>query len=101
MRVGSRVTIVVSNGIGTISLDDYVGQEADFAEGELADLELDVSIVTREVSDPSEDGIVLAQAPSPGSRLSPGDRVTLTVGEYTKPEETTTTTDTTTTDAAP
>ena len=86
-REGSRVTIVVSNGIGTISLDDYVGQEADFAEGDLEGLDLDVSIVFRDVTDSSEDGIVLAQAPSAGTALSPGDRVTLTVGEFTKPEE--------------
>jgi len=40
----------------------------------------------------TEDGIVLAQAPSGGTNLSPGDRVTLTVGDFTAPDTTTDTT---------
>jgi len=102
-RPGTEVTIVVSSGIGTLELDDYVGQEADFAENQLSGDGLEVSIIERDVDDESEDGIVLAQAPSPGSRLSPGQRVTLTVGVFVEPEEETTTTTTTTdtTDQAP
>lgn len=84
-RVGAVVRFTYSSGVGTISLEDYVGQKSSYAERRLTNDGLGVSIVEREVSDESEDGIVLAQAPSPGSNLSPGDRVTLTVGAFTAP----------------
>jgi len=106
-RANTEVTIVVSSGVGTLSLDDFVGQEADFAADRLNGAGLEVSIIEREVTEASEDGVVLAQAPPPGTRLSPGDRVTLTVGVFVEPEETTTTdttndtTDTTTTTTDP
>lgn len=95
-EVGSEVTITYSSGVGTITLGDYVGQKLTYAQSRLAGQGLTVSTVKKDVTDSSDDGIVLAQAPSPGSKLSPGDRVTLTVGKYTAPPATTTT-DTTTT----
>ncbi|HET6831809.1 MAG TPA: PASTA domain-containing protein [Solirubrobacterales bacterium] len=97
-EVGSEVTITYSSGVGTITLSDYVGQKLTYAQRKLAAEGLSVSVVKRDTTDSSEDGIVLAQAPSAGTNMSPGERVTLTVGEFTEPESTTTdTTDTTTT----
>jgi serine/threonine-protein kinase len=84
-KVGSVVSITYSNGVGTVTLDDYVGQKASYAQRKLANDGLAVVVVERDTSDESEDGIVLAMAPSPGSNLSPGDRVTLTVGKFTAP----------------
>jgi serine/threonine-protein kinase len=96
VAVGSEVTITYSSGVGTITLADYVGQKLTYAQRKLAADGLSVSVVKRETTDSSEDGIVLAQAPSGGTNLSPGDRVTLTVGELTQSDNTTTdTTDTT------
>ena len=95
-ELGSRVTIVYSSGVGTINLDNYVGRDADAAEADLEGLELNVSIIEETVDDESQDGIVLDQAPSVNTRLSPGDRVTLTVGVFVEPVEEQTTTDTTT-----
>ena len=94
-EVGSTVTIVYSSGVGTINLDNYVGQDADSAEAELEGLELNVTIIEDTVDDESQDGIVLDQAPTVNTKLSPGDRVTLTVGVFVEPppEEETTTTD--------
>ena len=92
-EVGSTVTIVYSSGVGTINLDNYVGQDADSAEAELEGLELNVTIIEDTVDDESQDGIVLDQAPTVNTKLSPGDRVTLTVGVFVEPppeEETTT-----------
>lgn len=83
--VGAVVRITYSNGVGTLTLDDYVGQKASYAERRLTNDGLEVSLIEREVTDESEDGIVLEQAPSAGSNLSPGDRVTLTVGAFTAP----------------
>ena len=88
VEVGAEVTIIYSSGIGTISLDDYVGQKLTYAQRKLAAAGLSVSVVKRETSDSAEDGIVLAQAPSGGTKLSPGDRVTLTVGDFTAPPDT-------------
>jgi serine/threonine-protein kinase len=82
---GSTVTIVYSNGRGSIALADYVGQKQSFAERELEKQGLDVLVRFETVDSESDDGIVLSQSPSPGSRLSPGDRVMLVVGEYSPP----------------
>ena len=97
-EVGSRVTIVYSSGEGTITLGNYVGQDADSAENELRGLGLDVVLIEDTVDDESQDGIVLDQAPSVNTKLSPDDQVTLTVGVFEEPveEEETTTTDETT-----
>jgi len=99
-EVGSEVTIIYSSGVGTITLGDYVGQKLSYAQRKLAAQGLSVSIVERETSDSAEDGIVLAQAPSGGTNLSPGDRVTLTVGDFQAPTDTTTTDTTDTTGGA-
>ncbi len=61
-------------------------------------------MITQDVTESSQDGVVLSQAPGSGAKLSPGDRVTLTVGEFVEPEpepdpptnSTTSTTDSTT-----
>ena len=100
-EVGSEVTIIYSSGVGTITLGDYVGQKLSYAQRKLAAQGLSVSVVERETSDSAEDGIVLAQAPSGGTNLSPGDRVTLTVGDFQAPTDTTTDTTDTTGGASP
>lgn len=94
VEVGSEVTITYSSGVGTITLGDYVGQKLAYAQRKLAAEGLSVSVDERETADPSEDGIVLEQAPTAGTNMSPGDRVRLVVGELVEPDGTTT--DTTT-----
>ena len=93
VEVGTEVTITYSSGVGTITLDDYVGQKLTYAQRKLAAAGLSVSVDQRETTDSSDDGIVLEQAPTAGTNLSPGDRVRLVVGEFTEPpttDETTT-----------
>ena len=82
---GATVTIVYSNGAGTIVLDDYVGQKQSYAERKLAKQDLDVVVRMQSVDNESDDGIVLSQSPAGGSRVSPGTRVSLVVGEFTPP----------------
>ena len=96
-RAGSVVRITYSNGVGTITLDDFVGQKLTYAQRKLENAGLSVVAVKSEVTDASQDGIVLDEAPSPGTRLSPGDRVTLTVGDFTAPPSEPPSTSTTTT----
>ena len=82
---GSVVSIVYSSGVGTVTLGDYIGQKLTSAQGRLEGQGLNVDVIERDVTDSSQDGVVLEQAPSPGSQLSPGDTVTLTVGSFTEP----------------
>ncbi len=98
---GSVVNITYSSGVGTISLPDVIGQKLTSAQSRLEGQGLDVDVIERDVTDSSQDGVVLDQAPSPGSRLSPGDTVTLTVGSFTEPDDGGETTTTTTTDEEP
>jgi len=82
---GSTVTIIYSNGAGTVVVDDYVGFKQGYAERQLAKQDLDAVVRFETVDNESDDGIVLSQSPPPGSRLSPGDRVSLVVGEFFPP----------------
>ena len=97
-----QVTIVVSSGAGSVIVPDVVGQSEDSARSSLASRGLSVDVVEQETEDRSDDGRVLQQAPTPGSRVRSGDQVTIVVGVFVEPEEPTTTTtstipDTTTT----
>ncbi len=100
---GDQVTIIVSTGAGSVTVPSVEGQSEDAASRLLQSRGLSVEVVARETDDPDEDGRVLDQAPSAGSRLRQGDFVTIYVGELvevkpepptttTTPEETTTTT---------
>jgi len=82
---GEAVTIFYSTGAGTIVLDDFVGQTGKFAARELGAQGLEVVIREAAVEDKAQNKIVLSQAPSPGARLSPGNRVTITVGVFEEP----------------
>ena len=96
VEVGTEVVITYSSGVGTVTVEDFVGQKLTYAQRRLAAAGLEVSVIKQDVSQSSQDGIVISQAPPAGSNRSPGDRVTLTVGEFTEPDNTTTdTTDTT------
>jgi eukaryotic-like serine/threonine-protein kinase len=84
---GEVVRIVYSTGAGSIVLDDLVGQRLSFAERRLANQGMRVTVRERTVSDRADDGIVLEQLPSGGTRASPGDRVSLVVGVLEEEEE--------------
>lgn len=84
---GSVVNIVYSSGVGTITLGDFIGQRLSTAQSRIEGQGLDADVIERDVTDSSQDGVVLDQAPSPGSRLSPGDTVTLTVGVFVEPDD--------------
>ncbi len=96
--VGSTVTLQVSTGpqlatVPSVTQDDQVTatqllQQAGFA----------VSVVPQDVTDPTQDKLVLAQDPPSGKKLQQGTTVTITVGHLVTapPAQTTTTTSTTT-----
>ena len=94
---GDTVTLIVSTGAGTVIVPNVIGQPEDNAIGNLTGRGLDVDIVRQDVTDASDDGRVLDQAPLEGTRLRVGDDVTIFIGELVEEEEpTTTTTDETT-----
>jgi serine/threonine-protein kinase len=96
---GSTVTLNVSKGPQTVPVPSVTGNDVTTARQRLQQAGLSVSVINQDVTDPTQDGLVLAQAPS-GGRLKQGSTVTITVGKLvtvTQPTTTTTTTPTTTT----
>jgi eukaryotic-like serine/threonine-protein kinase len=84
---GGEVTIVVSTGAGSVIVPDVEGLNEDGAINTLESRGLDVNVREEPVSDPSEDGRVLDQAPEPGARVRQGDDVTIVVGVLEEEEE--------------
>jgi beta-lactam-binding protein with PASTA domain len=85
---GSRVTIVVSTGAGSVVVPDVVGQPETTARSTLLSRGVtNLRIVERPTEEESEDGIVIDQAPGPGTRILSTDQVTIFVGEFVPPPE--------------
>jgi eukaryotic-like serine/threonine-protein kinase len=72
------------------------GESASTAASQLKAAGFNVVQKVRTVTNQNNDGIVLNQSPSPGTRVPKGSTVTITVGHYTPPTTTTPTTSTTT-----
>jgi eukaryotic-like serine/threonine-protein kinase len=90
----TAVTIVVSTGAGTAVVPNVVGESQDEAKTDLQAAGLSVRIVKRTTTDENEDGTVLDQSPSAGTRLRRGEFVTIFVGKFKPPPTTSTTTTT-------
>jgi serine/threonine-protein kinase len=93
----TRVTVVVSNGAGTAIVPNVVGESQEAAKADLRTNGLSARVAKRITSDPGEDGQVLDQSPSAGTRLRRGEPVTIFVGKFKEPPTTTTPSSTTTT----
>ena len=93
---GDSVTIVVSSGVGTVSVPNVVGESKDAAIADLHTAGLSARVVPQTTDDPNSDGLVVSQAPQGGARLPRGEAVTISVGKFQEPTTTTTTTTTTT-----
>jgi eukaryotic-like serine/threonine-protein kinase len=91
---GDRVTIVASNGAGTVIVPSVIGQPKDTAADILRSRGLSVQVVEQDTENESDDKKVLDQAPTSGTRARRGDLVTIYVGNFVPPPETTTTTTT-------
>jgi eukaryotic-like serine/threonine-protein kinase len=91
----TAVTIVISNGPAPAVVPNVVGESLVASKGDLRAAGLSVRVVKRTTTDPNEDGQVVEQSPSAGTRLSPGEPVTIFVGKFKPPPTTPTTTTTT------
>jgi serine/threonine-protein kinase len=76
---GQRVTVVVSSGVAQFALPNVVGLDQDTAQSTLQDKGL-VPVIQEQTSDQPE-GNVIQQDPLAGTKVSAGDRVTLTVSK--------------------
>jgi beta-lactam-binding protein with PASTA domain len=83
VSVGSTVTLSVSKGPQTAQVPDVTGSNQADAEALLADAGYRTDTREQPVTDPSEDGLVLAQSPQGGEIRKNGTLVTLTVGALT------------------
>jgi beta-lactam-binding protein with PASTA domain len=98
---GSTVTLTVSKGPDTVQVPTVTGNDVDTARQRLDQAGLTVSVLQQDVTDPTQDGLVLAQSPTQG-KVQQGSTVTITVGHLvTGPTQTTTTQATTTTTTPP
>jgi beta-lactam-binding protein with PASTA domain len=79
VRKGAAVRVEVSAGTQTIDLPDVTGMDEESARSQLEDAGFQVRIVEQPTSDPSADGVVLTERPTPGSAPR-GSVVILTVG---------------------
>jgi eukaryotic-like serine/threonine-protein kinase len=93
---GSIVTLTVSKGPKTSPVPDVTSYDAGLAQQTLQASGFRAHITYQDTTDPSQDGVVLAQTPGGGEQAAPKTVVELTVGRLpggtTTPAGTTTTT---------
>jgi eukaryotic-like serine/threonine-protein kinase len=82
---GSTVTITISTGPELTTVPDVIGEDVATARAMIRDAGLRPSTVFQDVTDPSEDGMVLDQDPSGGTEVEPGSTVTILVGRFVEP----------------
>ena len=81
LQRNSTVILTVSSGREITEVPDVVGLSLDEASSQLSDAGLEISETVEEEESSAEDaGRVTRQDPAPGSQLSRGSRVTVTVG---------------------
>jgi serine/threonine-protein kinase len=94
--VGSTVTVSVSTGPQMATVPSVLRDDQQTATQLLQQAGFSVSVVQQDVTDPTQDGIVLAQTPEAGKKFTQGTTVIITVGHLvTAPPAGTTTTTTT------
>jgi serine/threonine-protein kinase len=76
----STVTITVSTGKPQVTVPDVVGVKESKANSALSKAGLTPVRQEREVTDPTQDGVVIEQRPGSGSQVDKGSQVTIVVG---------------------
>jgi serine/threonine-protein kinase len=82
---GSTVHLTVSKGPKTVTVPDTTGYSQSDAISALKSAGFTVSVTKQNVTDPSQDGLVIDQSPAGGTQEPKGTLVTITVGNYTGP----------------
>ncbi len=87
---GATITLQVSEGPETSTVQDVTSQAEGQARRALERQGFRVQVVPQDTEDPTLDGIVISQDPPGGTELEPGETITLVVGEFLEippPEE--------------
>jgi serine/threonine-protein kinase len=77
---GSTVTITVSKGKPQVTVPDVVGMKEGKANSALSRAGLTPVREEREVTDPTQDGVVIEERPGSGSQVDKGTQVVIVVG---------------------
>ena len=85
---GSAVQILVDRAPKTATIPNVVGYSHGGADSKLANAGFDAVYVTKTVSSPTQNGIVLSQSPGAGTKAKEGSNVQLTIGRYKAPKPT-------------
>ncbi len=80
-KIGSNVAIVVAQAPQRVPVPNVVGQSEEQATATLTGQGFTSTIVTRTVTDPTKNGIVVQQSPAAGAKAAKGASVTLAVGK--------------------
>jgi beta-lactam-binding protein with PASTA domain len=80
VRKGTRVRLSVSTGPARLSVPDVMGLDEASARRELERARFQVQVTDESVTDLAQDGMVLRQFPTAGSRAEDGAVVTIVVG---------------------
>jgi serine/threonine-protein kinase len=79
---GTTITLDVSKGPKTTGVPDVTSQQQADAINTLRASGFNVRVVAQDTTDPTQDGIVLAQNPQGGTQAKPGQTVTIVVGRF-------------------
>lgn len=87
LQKGTEVIITVSTGAGSVVVPNVEGQPRDTAVSTLQGRGVtNIKVIEQETDDQTEDDRVTSQAPSGGTRIRQGDRVTIFVAVFVEPE---------------
>jgi eukaryotic-like serine/threonine-protein kinase len=100
LKPGSKVTIVVAQAPKGVTVPSLLGESEGEALSTLKSLGLGSKVVSRTVTDPAKEGLVVHQDPGAGAKLEKGEVVTLAIGKVVASQTPTSTSTTPTPPAA-
>jgi beta-lactam-binding protein with PASTA domain len=89
VEVGSEVTITVSTGVEEVAVPSVIGDTQQAGRATLRAEGLKVDVSKENVTDPDDDGVIIEQTPSGGTRVPLGTTVSIVIGHLiveTSPE---------------
>src|SRR6266576_3105808 len=82
---GATITLSVSKGPKQSTVPDVTGEDETSAKDELKAAGFKVQVQHQDVTDPSQNGIVISQTPDGGTQADHGSTVTIVVGQFKPP----------------
>jgi eukaryotic-like serine/threonine-protein kinase len=77
---GTTVTITVSTGPEEVAVPSVIGDTQQAGRATLRAQGLKVDVSKENVTDPDDDGVIIEQSPSGGTRVPPGTTVSIVIG---------------------